>query len=247
MFVPVWAETDDQREEAYRLRYQVFCIETGIFDPAKNPGELERDEFDDHAVQGLLLHRATGMTVGTVRLVLPRAGAKTGCLPIHRVCRDPRIFDRDFLPLNSTFELGRFAISKTLRRRIDDGSVSSADGPDHKDDDPTRVLPHICLSLLTIALQMGIAHGIETVCAVMEPSLLRLVERFGFHFNKLGPEVSYYGLRQPVYGRVGPMLRAVRQERPDIWGLITDRGRLWPARLENQPAAAESSFAEILP
>lgn len=226
MFLAVPADTEELQREAYRLRYQVYCLEHNFEDPARNRDGLERDEFDEHSVQGVLLHRATRTTVGTVRLVLHEPGSSAGCLPFHQVCQDPRAHDRALLPLNSTFELSRFAISKLYRRRLGD------DGADKPSIETARMIPHITLGLMTVALQIGIANGIEYVCAIMEPSMLRLLGRFGFHFSTLGPAVWYHGWRQPVYANVGSLLRGVRVERPEIWGIITDRGRLWPARFE---------------
>ena len=100
---------------AHRLRYQVFCVENEVFDPADNPGGFERDAYDAHSVQALLLHRSTQAILGTVRLVLHKAGATEGSLPFHKVCRDPRLRDPAFLPLATTAEVGRFAISKEFR------------------------------------------------------------------------------------------------------------------------------------
>jgi N-acyl amino acid synthase of PEP-CTERM/exosortase system len=244
MFSVMPADTAELQKEAYRLRYQVYCLEHNFEDPAQNPDGLERDAYDEHSVQGVLLHRATQSIVGTVRLVLHEHGSPTGCLPFHHVCQDPQAHDRKLLPLESTFELSRFAISKLVRRRIGD---NGADKPSIE----TGMIPHMTLGLMTVALQIGIANDIEYVCAIMEPSLLRLLARFGFHFNTLGSAVWYHGWRQPVYAHVGSLLRGVRVERPEIWGIITDRGRLWPARFETaplveRPVAAVHSFPRPL-
>jgi N-acyl amino acid synthase of PEP-CTERM/exosortase system len=64
--------------------------------------------------------------------------------------------------------------------------------------------------------------------AVMEPALLRLLTRLGIHFNPLGPLVEYHGRRQPCWIELGVMLDRVHAERPDVWDVITEGGRLWP-------------------
>jgi N-acyl amino acid synthase of PEP-CTERM/exosortase system len=83
------------------------------------------------------------------------------------------------------------------------------------------------LGLMSIAVEFMVDHGIDYVCAVMEPTLLRLLTRLGIHFERLGPPVEYHGLRQPVYRHLGDLLAQIRHERPDVWAVITDRGRLW--------------------
>ncbi len=240
MFEAIPADTPALRREAHRLRYQVYCVEHNFEDPAANPDGLERDEFDDHSVQGVLLHRPSGLTVGTVRLVLHRPGARHGSLPIHRICQDPRVHD---FPFETNCELSRFAISKRFRRRVGDGCYGRREDDAELADDPRRMIPHIALGLMMVALQMGIAREVQHVCAVMEPALLRLVARFGFSFDALGPPVLYHGLRQPVYSNVGTLLDRVRRERPDIWEVVTDRGRLWPDRFETKPVAELASAA----
>ena len=228
LFESIPADTPELLREAHLLRYQVYCVEHNYEDPAANPGGLERDEFDEHSVQGILRHRPSGLVVGTVRLVLHKPGARFGMLPIHKVCQDRRVHDPDHLPIARTCEMSRFAVSKMFRRRAGDGAYGRAESPDALADDPRRMIPHITLGLMTVALQMIIERGLDTVCAVMEPALLRMVARFGIHFETLGPPVLYHGWRQPCYTRVAAVLASVEARRPDIWEVVTDRGRLLP-------------------
>jgi N-acyl amino acid synthase of PEP-CTERM/exosortase system len=228
LFTATPAHTPELRREAFRLRYQVYCVEHSFLNPAENPGGLERDAYDDHAVQGILAHRETGATVGTVRLVLHRPGTPHGCLPVHDVC-DPRFHDLDLLPLETTCELSRFAFSKTFMRHLGGGSGASESDRDDLSRASQRTLPHITLGLISLALQMGMAHGVHTVCAIIDPALLRLVGRLGIHFEPLGPPVGYHGLRQPCYARVSTLISRVKAEQPSIWELITDGGRVLPS------------------
>lgn len=212
---------------AHRLRYEVFCVENRIFAIEDNPGEWERDEFDGHSVQALLRHKASGLIAGTVRLVLPIPGSSVGHLPIFKVC--PELLRRpDIAPIEATAELGRFAISKRFRRRAGDGLYGQAYDPEELQGDMRRVIPHMSLGLISAALQIGKEHGIEHCCVVMEPSLQRLLTRFGIHFTAYGPPISYYGLRQPCYAEVTQLIASVEMERPDVWQVLTDDGRFWP-------------------
>ena len=227
MFQGVIADTPQLQLEAQRLRYQVYCLERNFEDPGQNPGGVERDEYDDHSVHALLLHRDSGSFVGTVRLILHKPGAREGSLPFHKLCQDPRLRDPDFLPFETMAEFSRLAISKSFRRRGGDGIYGKVSGLEDIAVDPRRVIPHITLGLMTMALQVGITYGIECVCAVAEPPLLRLLARFGIVFKSLGPLVNYHGLRQPCYEMAAPLLARIEAERPDIWEVVTDRGRLW--------------------
>jgi N-acyl amino acid synthase of PEP-CTERM/exosortase system len=221
-FAGIAADTPELLQAAHRLRYQVFCVENKIFDPADNPGGLERDAYDAHAAQALLLHRPTRAFFGTVRLVLHKPGAVEGSLPFHRVCRDPRFRDPAVLPLATTAEVGRFALSKAYRllpSQCDRGyAVERSDALD-------RLLPVMTLALIKTALRLCVLHRVSHVCAVMEPKLLRLLGRLGFHFAPAGPMVDYYGRRQPCFAELDTLFARVGDERHEIWAVTTDRGR----------------------
>lgn len=232
---------------AHRLRYQVFCVENAIFDPAKNPDGLERDAYDEHSMHAVLLHRATKAVVGTVRLVLHKPGAQHGSLLFHQLCNDPRLNEPDFLPLETTGEIGRFAISKLLRARGDGDKPSQFSPPDEFAAAPNRLLPQMTLGLIRVALQMCIAQRIRDVCAVMEPSLLRLLARFGLHFAPLGPPVDYYGLRQPCYQNLVELFARARIEQPEVWAVMTDHGRLLGPRQNGEAGQEETVQSALAP
>jgi N-acyl amino acid synthase of PEP-CTERM/exosortase system len=237
LFKVIEANTPELLREAYRIRYQVYCVEHEFLDQAANPGELETDEYDRHSVHALLAHRPTGNLVGTIRLVLHRPGATVGSLPIHTVCDHP-LLRSSRLPLETTGELSRFAICKQFRRRINDGMFGA---PTLDDSDSRRIIPHMTLGLLSIAVEFMIRHGVDHVCAVMEPTLLRLLSRFGIHFTLLGPPLEYHGIRQPCFAPLGELLQGIASERLDVWNVITDEGRLRPPPI--RPERAELAFS----
>jgi N-acyl amino acid synthase of PEP-CTERM/exosortase system len=229
------ADTPDLLEAAHRLRYQVFCVENHIFSIDDNPGEWERDVYDSHSIQAVLRHRATNAIAGTVRLVLPPVDVPFGCLPIYNVCPD-MLRRPDLVPIERTAELGRFAISKDFRRRAGDGLYGRFNDAEALRADLRRVIPHMSLGLISAALQFGRENGIDYCCVVMEPSLLRLLTRFGIHFTPFGPPVEYHGLRQPCCAEVTPLVARVEREHREVWQVLTENGRFWPATLPAQDA-----------
>jgi N-acyl amino acid synthase of PEP-CTERM/exosortase system len=225
-FETALAETDAQREAAFRLRYEVYCIEHPYEDPAQNPGEMETDAYDDGALHALLFHRPSSNLVGTARLILPRAGGDAP-MPIRDVCHHELIVrDNPILPRAHTAEISRFAISKALRRRANEetsvGSFST------QTNDPRRMIPNASLGLMQAIIAMAAKGGVTHLTAVMEPTLLRMLRRVGINFELLGPEVDYHGRRQPCYCDVDAHLARGWLERPDVWELLTRDGTLWP-------------------
>lgn len=227
------ANTPELRREAFRLRYQVYCVENPFEDPARNPNEEETDEDDTHAAHALLIHRPSGVVAGTVRLVLPRPDALDDSFALQRVCHEPMLRNHRQFPVLRMGEVSRFSISKNFRKRRGDGLYPNMHDPEPRNAvEERRVIPHMTLGLIESLVRMSVQHRITYWCAVMEPTLLRLLSRLGIYFDPIGPLVDYHGRRQPCYIKVSTLLARVARERPDVWEVLTDRGRHWDALLQ---------------
>jgi len=94
-------------EFAYRLRFVVYCVESGFEDPDWYPAGLERDEYDQHSIHFVALNN-TGI-IGTVRLIL---NGEAG-FPMERHCRvNPRA--KKF-PRHQIAEISRLAVFRMWR------------------------------------------------------------------------------------------------------------------------------------
>lgn len=244
LFKGIVADTPELVEAAQRLRYQVYCVENQFESPADNPDGLERDHYDSHSAHALLLHRQSGIPVGTLRMVMHKRGSAKGTLPLHSICRDPRLFRPGFLPLEVTAEISRFAISKKFRRRTEDGSYGVPYDLEELEFDARRVIPHMALGLITVGLQICLSFGIEYIVATMEPALLRLLSRFGIEFDDiLGSPIEYHGVRQPCYGSIANVLARIQHECPEVWDVITDCGRLVAPKYRRKKVFLQSALS----
>lgn len=223
-FEIISADTPALIDEAHKLRYQVYCEEKGYEDAAAYPDGREYDEYDKRSVHSLIRHRDTGIYVGVVRLVLPEAGSLYAPLPMERHCHlnlaetHPHI---SVLPREAIGEISRFSVSKMFRRRIaEEGLIYGVSGGDelHPRFD-RRLLPHITMGLIAAFIRMCATHNIHYCYAVMEPTLLRFLNRFGIQFSTLGEAVDYRGLRVPAFIAAGN-LEVIRRVRADLWELI---------------------------
>jgi N-acyl amino acid synthase of PEP-CTERM/exosortase system len=203
---------------AYRLRYQIYCIEKQFEDLNAHPNELERDEFDSHAVQGLLLHKATGIALGTARLVLPLSNDPARSFAIHRHVDEETLKHAASVPVGSTAEVSRFSISKQSLRRV---SNTMADGSDMD----YRSGPLMRLGLLQMLIRMSALNGITHWYGIIEPSLMRMMAAMAFYVEPIGPMVSYHGTRQPCFCNLSKVLAEVKCERPSFWEVLTDGGK----------------------
>ena len=202
------ADTPELVREAHRLRYQVYCLERGY----KLEGDgLEIDEYDVRARHVVLCHRQSGEVVGTVRLVLSSAENPGHSFPLQHVSHFPL---EEHLPIGRTAEVSRFALPKH-RPGLSMASTSI-------------MRLGLVQGLVRISQELGLTHW----CAVMEPSLLRLLQRTAIHFEPLGPPVDYHGIRQPCYAAIDPILARMARECPDVWSFVTGSGLWWPGPRE---------------
>ncbi|HXJ01925.1 MAG TPA: PEP-CTERM/exosortase system-associated acyltransferase [Micropepsaceae bacterium] len=221
---------------AQKIRYQVYCIEHP-HETADNPEGIETDEFDTHAAQSLLVHRATNEALGTVRLVLPLADALDRSFPVQRVLDETTLRTFNQLPLHSAAEVSRFSISRQFRRLAD------TYGRMNQDTFVTNSGPLMRLGLIQGLVRMSREHGITHWCAAMEPTLLRMLSAMAIRFRPVGPLIEYHGLRQPCYCVIDDALNEMKYERPAFWSLLTDGGAL----CDQYPMPARSKADFSLP
>jgi len=204
--------TPRQLHEVFRLRHQVYCVERG-YEPGDD-GE-ETDEYDPRSRHVLLRHTSDGEVVGTVRIVASNRANPGDSFPTQRLC-EPSLLRQ--LPLATTGEVSRFAISKQRRMGCTDA-----------------ILLRLALvrGLVQISSEMGLTHWL----AVMERSLLRLNERNAIYFDPIGPLVSYHGIRQPSSAALVQMLGRVRAEQFPTWDFLTAGGRWFGEREKSREAA----------
>lgn len=187
-------------QEAFRIRYQVFCEELGFFQDTATPEEeLEIDEFDPRSSHCIVHHRATGHPAGYVRLVHCGLDVSSRRLPIELRFHDslvhpslhPARLDR-----GKICEISRLSVHAAFRRRASDKSSLHGDpaGLQATEGD-LRAFPLITVALFMGVLSMAIAQGKEHAFAMMEPRLSRLVKASGFAVSKVGEPREYYGLR----------------------------------------------------
>ena len=225
-------------DEALKLRYQVYCVEHAYEDPDAFPDGKEVDVYDARSWHALLIHRETQLSAGTVRLIRPDAQQPMGSLPIEHLCEEAALFDEHLLPRSTLAEVSRFAVSKAFRRRLEDAPTPTGVGPDwreKRDREEKRRVPHLSLGLVQAMVCLSAKNGLTHWVAEMEPALLRMYAKLGVHWIKLGPVVEFHGKRQPCYTVLDQMLVRAKQERPEIWELITDGGRCLPPGTYSEP------------
>ena len=232
-FEVVSADTVGLMEKAFRIRYQVYCVEKSYETAEAYPDGMEIDEYDMHSTHSLVKCQRSGDYAGLVRLVLPNPVDVNTPLPVEKVCHSALQnsgLNLSSIPRERIAEISRFSISKELKRQaVRKASVSLVrdSGKQVKAGD-SEIMPHSTLGLFAGVVRMSAQHHITHWLAVMEPTLFRFLSRYGIYFQKVGPVVEYRGRRQPAFANIDSVLSGIHAKRKDAWEIITDFGNVWP-------------------
>lgn len=226
--------------ESQRVRYQVYCLETGFENISDFPDGYEHDQYDERSVCSLLVHKPSGAVAGTVRLILPHEDPVAHPLPAMALSDALRALDPTVLPRARTGEISRFAISKQFRQRREDTLIPALYESAGAAGDQ-RVIPHITLGLMQAILRMSIEHRVDDLAIIVEPALDRLIRKLGIYFQPIGPLIEHHGRRRAHYRNIAALLDDVYDRKPEIWEVLTDGGALWPAPGTATTAASAKS------
>lgn len=234
--VPV--NSPDLQQEFFHLRYQVYSEELRLsgFESWRFPDGFETDEYDqpNRSASSLLRHRPTGSLVGGIRLVFCDPDNPSKPFPIEAHIGhyfDPALIDPAQLPRRTTAEITRLMLAKQFRSRGRErlyahgmDSSSFQERPDNR-----REFPHPVLGLFVALVHLSSCYGITHWYAMMELALDRHLRRYAAHLKPIGSPVDYCGVRRPHFDTADHVLTQMFRKHRDIWDLVTDHGKVWPA------------------
>jgi len=198
---PHVATSQALKEEAFKIRHNVYCEELA-FEDVKEGGQ-EKDEFDDQSIFSLIKHKPSDNYTSCVRIVKVREQGQL--LPIEKFCMKaitneelhPDRFNRDEI-----CEISRLAVKSDFRRRKTDQFKGSGTGVIQENsysEVELRCFPFIAIGLYMAAATMAMNTGIRHAYVMMEPRLARSMKFVGIKFHQLGEPIDYHGLRAPYY------------------------------------------------
>jgi N-acyl amino acid synthase of PEP-CTERM/exosortase system len=209
-FEVVPALTGELRDEAYRIRHQVYCEELH-FEPER-PDRRERDDYDAHALHCLIRSVRTGEFAGCTRLVRAWPGDPLYPLPFERICAetiDRSIVDPQALPRESIAEVSRLAVIAAFRRRRGEHRQAAPFSEKSLAEGRRPRFPHLLMGLYLATLELARLHGIETLFVLTEPRLAKHFARLGVHIEQIGAPVEHRGKRVPSMMKVRSIIKGL--------------------------------------
>lgn len=206
-FQIVPALTAGLRDEAFRIRHEVYC-EDLKYEPAR-PDRREIDRYDEQSLHCLVRSVKTGEFVGCTRLIRCRPEAPHEPLPFERTCGaslDLGVVDPQRLPRLRIAEVSRLAVVAGFRNRrgehrsplpLDKCSFGNAAQPR---------FPYIPVALYLATTELARLHGINTMFVLTEPRLAGHFRRLGVNIQQVGAPVEHRGVRVPSMVKVREVL-----------------------------------------
>jgi len=195
-FIP--AITQELREEAFKIRYEVYCEELGYENPDHFPDQLEQDCFDQNSLHYLLRHKSSQEFTACVRLAMVDSENK---LPFEYTCGDSLYLDTvrpKALPNNSCVEISRLAVrSQFIKRSGEKNKPYSDDSPTQEFDERRTNYPLITYGLYMACFAGSLHHNTDNVFVMMETRLARRLRISGINFEQIGLAVEHRGKRAP--------------------------------------------------
>ena len=215
---------DEQRDDVYRIRHEVYC-EDLKFEPER-PDRREIDDYDEHSIHCLLTTaRVPSKLVGCTRIVLTNPDDPDAPLPFEQLCAetlDRSIIDPARLPRDRIGEVSRLAVRRTYRRRTGE---EQSELVFHDEDYGTMTyprFPYIPIGLYMGAVSLAAHRNIDYLFILTEPRLAEHFSRLGCAIRQIGDPVSHRGLRVPSVIDVQRVIHDMRFMLKPLWRIVDE-------------------------
>lgn len=199
-FYAVKANTPDLLEQAYHVRYQVYCEELKKLSPNSENEFQESDEWDHDAIHAVLGYKKDKKPIGNIRIITLEGGTEKK-LPIELYYKKEFDFKGSGITTlreGKTGEVSRMALISRFRRRPSDKNYSLNNNMRENDHENRRFSTNYLPMCLTFAgLALLIEQKLDYGVALMEPRLAKLLVRFGINLKQIGQPIDHFGLRAP--------------------------------------------------
>lgn len=225
-FEVIPANTPELLEQVFRIRFDVYCREFGYEREEDCPGGMERDEYDDRAAHCLIVHRASRVGAGCIRVIQVPDDQPDFQLPIERFCGksliDP-IWHPARLPRERVAEVSRLAVHTSFRRR--QGETESPAGLALREEflteeEERRTFPLLGLALFCAGCCLMIQHRRDEAFVMMERRLARRLQSCGFPFRQVGEVMEYHGPRAAYHVPTHQVLEAMQNETRELYEFV---------------------------
>ncbi|WP_160174900.1 PEP-CTERM/exosortase system-associated acyltransferase [Halomonas salina] len=229
------AKNEAQKQQVYALRHEVFLQEFHYDMREDESHHFEQDEHDQSAIHCLIRHRASGLSAGCMRLVIPKEDTRSRLHSLPVEIQGDAYFDHPNIapgsyPRHLVCEVSRLAIAKPFRNSSGKEEPLPLKANEYRfSQQETQTFPLLAIGLfLTTYSMVGLTER-RHVFAMMEPRLPRLLALSGFNFTRISQPIEYHGTRHAYYI---DHQKAEQEMHDDLMPLYRDIKRTLASQLE---------------
>lgn len=197
-YQPYIAQTRQQCESSFAMRYEVFNKELNI--EPDNKQCMIQDEFDDYSIITLLTLNDPFRYCGTVRIVEPWFDDQL--LPIEVKCGSvitddnyhPSKFNRDEI-----CELSQLAIPRAYRNNVLVKNDTQSNGNQLGVEGGVGGIPVTTICLYLSAAAIVINSGRTHTYVMAYPAFAKKLAAIGINLSQIGDVIDFNGKRAPFY------------------------------------------------
>ena len=225
------ADNSIGKEIHYRIRYQVYCSETGWENPLAFADQMEKDSFEDHSVHFIFRSRITGDWIAAMRLVL----GPLEQLPMSKVATIDQGLLANFMggcdPADQQHgaEVSRLCVVSQYRRRAHERNTPFQVPWNPEDSSPLalaspaerRRAPWLMLGMFRAAVDYSAENGIRFWYFLIADSLARILQSLGVELQLIGPGTEHRGIRRPYVRALKQGAATIERKSHDIFESLT--------------------------
>lgn len=195
-FQTILCDTEESRTLHYRIRYQVYCRQTGFDNPKEFTDGKEIDGHDRHSVHFVVRDPLNSQWMAAMRLVL----AGSGRIPLEEFCNVEPLPEK-LLDRSNFVEFSRLCVLQSHRRHNRDRSIEfrvvdgGAGGVRVTRPDPRY--PEIMLGLINSTFEWARRNDVRYCYFLINRALARTLQRLNLDLKPVGNPIEHRGTRTP--------------------------------------------------
>jgi len=195
-FETILCDTEESRNIHYRIRYQVYCRETGFEDSKNFSTGKEKDKYDIHSIHFATHDSTSGQWIAAMRLVL----AHEGRVPSESFCNlEP--LPKILMKRRRLIEFSRLCVLESYRCHNHDRclglKVIDGKSEEVQKTTPGPRYPEILLGFVQATFAWSRENNVRFCYFLINRALARMLQRLNIDLKPVGDSCEHKGVRTP--------------------------------------------------
>lgn len=223
-FEIVPALSEELKNEAFRVRHQVYCEDLNY--ESQRASKYETDEYDINALHLLMKSVRLNKFIGCTRLIRPSIDNPQQSLPFEKCCGNTLDHSKVgslLLSRNKIAEVSRLAVISEFRRR-----KGEAERPINLSDEDYGIsnyarfrFPYIPLGLFIGTVELAYIHHIDILFMLTEKRLAMHFSKLGANLDFIGTPIEHRGVRVPSMVNTVEIIKNMKPMFRPLYNLIS--------------------------